>query len=128
MKPAKTNYRDYGVRRDGKGSWYLQTELGSWYPASRREVRRYLVRRWKLSNRCRRGHSSEVELALDYIITNFSVDYAGREAEAEALNYRHQLGATPSSSYRLRSGEYEVANGNYTILTTCDIRLPTFDL
>jgi len=125
---AKTNYRDYGVRRDGKGSWYLQTELGSWYPANRREVQQHLVRRWKLSNRRRGGRCSQVDLALDYILDNFSVDYAGLDAEIVALQYRHKLGASPSSSYRLRSGEYEVANGNYTILTTCDIRLPTFDL
>jgi hypothetical protein len=124
MKELTEAKLDYGVRREGyhRNRYYLRTDLGSWYPATEKDVRFYLRNRCRISSR-------ELNSALARIALSFTVRYAGAEAEHVAFQHRHELGASPSPSpaYRLPAGEHLLPSGD-RILTTCDIRLPSFDL
>jgi hypothetical protein len=111
-RELETAKRDFGIRRAGPGVWFVRAEDGSWYSLNRREVKRFLVVRFGFSRRrFSAGNLSEVDLVMEYITDYWRVDYVGREAERMALQYRHELGATPSEPYLLKSGEYELRSG-----------------
>ena len=92
--------KDYGIRRTAKGDWYRRTARGGWARVVREDVTTYLVRRGLSAEVDKDDELSLVDLAMDYCIDYWLVDYAQEIA-----------GYTTPGQYRIGNREALVTRG-----------------